>query len=424
MEFTKYASVRKSGGDVVTLAVVGAGLRGRHYARLAEASGRGRVVAVAEPDPARRSAFSDAHALEPAQVFASWEELGAAGRLADVAIVATQDRMHTDPAVRLAGLGYHLLLEKPMAPTEPDARRITDAVEAAGVIGAVCHVLRYTPYTRALKSLIDSGRLGELINVQHLEPVGWWHQAHSFVRGNWRNSVESGPMLLTKSCHDLDWLSYLIGGAPASVASFGGLAHFHPGKKPDGAADRCLDCSVESSCPYSAKRLYLNCLEDDDLAEWPLPAVTPFRDRESVLTALREGPYGRCVYNCDNDVVDNQVVAMQYASGLTATFTMTAFTPMQRRQTRLFGSHGSVDGDGRILRVTDFRTGETETIDTGDPGEAGHDGGDGGLVDALLAAVAEGNPALLSSTMAASLASHRVVWAAERARLTGTVVSL
>jgi predicted dehydrogenase len=410
--------------EPVTIAVVGAGLRGREYARLAEKSGRGRVVAVAEPDPARRSAFQRAYGMESSSVFEGWADLAAAPRIADVAIVATQDRQHAEPAVRLAGLGYHLLLEKPMAPTEADARRIVDAVAAAGVIGAVCHVLRYTHYTRALKQVLDDGRLGELINVQHLEPVGWWHQAHSFVRGNWRNSVESGPMLLTKSCHDLDWLAYLLGGAPTSVASFGGLTHFHPGKKPDGAAARCLDCSVESTCPYSAKRFYLSCLDDDDLAEWPLPAVTPFRDRDSVVEALREGPYGRCVYDCDNDVVDNQVVAMQYASGLTATFTMTAFTPMQRRQTRLFGSHGSIDGDGRFLRVTDFRTGAAETIDTGSPAEAGHDGGDAGLVDALLAAVAEGEPARLSSTMAASLASHRVVWAAEQARLTGTVVTL
>ena len=420
MELPEYAGRRRP----VTIAVVGAGLRGREYARLAEKSGRGRVVAVAEPDPARRSALQQAYGMERSSVFEGWADLAAAPRIADVAIIATQDRQHADPAVRLAGLGYHLLLEKPMAPTEADARRIVEAVEGAGVIGAVCHVLRYTSYTRALKALIDEGRLGELVNVQHLEPVGWWHQAHSYVRGNWRNSVESGPMLLTKSCHDLDWLAYLLGGAPTSVASFGGLAHFHPCKKPDGAAARCLDCSVESSCPYSAKRLYLGCLEDDDLARWPLSAVTPLRDRDAVLAALREGPYGRCVYDCDNDVVDNQVVAMQYAAGLTATFTMTAFTPMWRRQTRLFGSHGSVDGDGRFLRVTDFRTGETETIDAGDPGEAGHDGGDGGLVDALLAAVAEDDPARLSSTMAASLASHRVVWAAERARLTGTVVSL
>jgi len=420
MEFTKYADHRKP----VTIAVVGAGLRGREYARLAEQSGRGRVVAVAEPDPVRRSAFQQAYGMERSSVFEGWADLAAAPKIADVAIIATQDRQHADPAVRLAGLGYHLLLEKPMAPTEADARRIVDAVEAAGVIGAVCHVLRYTSYTRALKALIDEGRLGELINVQHLEPVGWWHQAHSFVRGNWRNSAESGPMLLTKSCHDLDWLAYLLGGVPKSVASFGGLAHFRRGKKPAGAAERCLDCAVESSCPYSAKRLYLNCLEDDDLAEWPLPAVTPFRDRDSVLAALREGPYGRCVYDCDNDVVDHQVVAMELADGATVSFTMTAFTPYEQRKTRIFGTHGYLSGNGARLRLVDFRTGASETIETGDSVVAGHDDGDDGVVDAFLAAVASGDPALIRSDAATSLAGHRVVWAAEQARLTGTVVTL
>jgi predicted dehydrogenase len=310
-----------------------------------------------------------------------------------------------------------------MAPTEAEARRIASAVEQAGVIGAVCHVLRYTPYTRALKALLDDGRVGQVVSVQHLEPVGWWHQAHSFVRGNWRNTAESGPMLLTKSCHDLDWLAYVLGSAPESVASFGGLQHFHSGNRPDGAADRCLDCAVEPSCPYSAPRLYLGLVGDDDQVRWPLSAVTAEPGREAVLTALRDGPYGRCVYDCDNDVVDNQVVAMQYASGLTATFTMTAFTPMQRRQTRVFGSHGCVEGDGDALRVTDFRTGTTSTIDTGAAG-GGHDGGDAGLVDAFLAAVAAGDPGRLSSDMATSLASHQVVWAAERARRTRSVVAL
>lgn len=421
MEFTKHGAV--------TLVVIGAGLRGREYARLAAASGRGRVVAVAEPDPDRRASFAAEHGLAADAVFADWRELGAAGRLADAAIIATQDRMHADPAVLIAGLGYHLLLEKPMAPTEDEARRIADAVSEAGVIGAVCHVLRYTPYSRMVQDLVGSGRLGSLVGVQHLEPVGWWHQAHSFVRGNWRNTAESGPMLLTKSCHDLDWLTYVIGAAPESVASFGGLAHFHPGNRPAGAADRCLDCAVEPSCPYSAPRLYLSRLPSaGGRVTWPLSALTDEPSRAAVLAALREGPYGRCVYDCDNDVVDNQVVAMQYPGGLTATFTMTAFTPMQRRQTRLFGTHGSVEGDGRLLHVTDFRTGATETIDSEGPGKghagAGHDGGDGGLVDAFLAAVAGDDPSRLSSDMATSLASHRVVWAAEQARRTGTVVTL
>ncbi|MDG6105815.1 Gfo/Idh/MocA family oxidoreductase [Dactylosporangium aurantiacum] len=421
MEFTKSGGNRKP----VTIAVVGAGLRGQQYARLAEASGAGRVVAVAEPDAGRRAAFAARH--DVAAAFTTWEDLAAAGRIADVAVVATQDRLHVGPAVALAGLGYHLLLEKPMAPTEAEARRIADAVAAAGVIGAVCHVLRYTSYTRALRALLTSGRIGALVSVQHLEPVGWWHQAHSFVRGNWRREADSGPMLLTKSCHDLDWLAYVVGAAPRSVASFGGLAHFRPEHRPAGAGERCVACAVEAACPYSAVRLYTRCL--DDAEEWPLNAVTTGRTHEAVLLALRDGPYGRCVYGCDNDVVDHQVVALQYDSGVTATFTMTAFTPMQRRQTRLFGTHGSVDGDGRLLRVTDFRTGAAETIDTqeGDGGAhagAGHDGGDASLVAAFLAAVAAGDPALLSSDMATSLASHRVVWAAERARTAHTVVTL
>ncbi|MFC5004612.1 Gfo/Idh/MocA family protein [Dactylosporangium cerinum] len=419
MEFTKSGGNRKP----VTIAVVGAGLRGSAYARLAVASGLGRIVAVAEPDPTRRAAFAASH--RPASVFTGWESLAAAGRLADVAVIATQDRLHVEPAVALARQGYHLLLEKPMAPTEPEARQIADAVTAAGVIGAVCHVLRYTDYTRRLKALLDDGRIGTLVSVQHLEPVGWWHQAHSFVRGNWRRAADSGPMLLTKSCHDLDWLAYLIGATPRSVASFGGLAHFRPEHRPAGASDRCVSCAVEPSCPYSAVRLYTRCLDDGE--DWPLNAVTPSRTRSSMLLALQDGPYGRCVYSCDNDVVDHQVVALQYDTGVTATFTMTAFTPMQRRQTRLFGSHGSIDGDGRHLHVTDFRTGHTETIDThgsGGHAGAGHDGGDAGLVEAFLAAVAAADPSLLSSDMATSLASHRVVWAAEHARTTGTVVTV
>jgi predicted dehydrogenase len=425
MEFTNYRAIGKAGDGPVTIAVIGAGLRGQTYARLAEATGMGRVVAVAEPDHARRAAFAAAH--RPDAVFTGWDELAGKGRLADVAVIATQDRLHVEPAVTLARQGYHLLLEKPMAPTEAEARQIADAVDAAGVIGAVCHVLRYTGYTRALKGLLDTGRIGTLVNVQHLEPVGWWHQAHSFVRGNWRREADSGPMLLTKSCHDLDWLGYVVGATPRSVASFGGLAHFRPEHRPTGAGDRCVTCAVEPACPYSAVRLYTRCLDDGE--DWPLNAVTPHRTREAVLGALRDGPYGRCVYDCDNDVVDHQVVAMQYDTGVTATFTMTAFTPMQRRQTRLFGSHGSIDGDGRLLHVTDFRTGVTETVDTqvedgGGHAGGGHDGGDAGLVAAFLAAVAAADPALLSSDMATSLASHRVVWAAERSRATGAVVTL
>ncbi|MEU8354874.1 Gfo/Idh/MocA family oxidoreductase [Nonomuraea sp. NPDC048882] len=412
----------------VTLAVVGGGLRGLTYARRAHATGAGRVVAVAEPDPVRRAAFAAEFGIAPERVHEDWKDLAAAGRLADAAVIATQDRMHTDPAVTLAGLGYHILLEKPMATEEPEAAAIAAAAVRNGIMLAVCHVLRYTPYTRVVKDLLDEGRIGRLVSVQHLEPVGWWHQAHSFVRGHWRRADTSAPMLLAKACHDVDWLVHLFGRPPVRVSSFGSLSHFRAEERPTAAADRCLDCPLEPSCPYSAPRLYLGCLGDPESEFWPLGAVTPGRTEADVLEALRTGPYGRCVYACDNDVVDHQEVVMEFDDGGTCSFTMSAFTPMEHRRTRLFGTHGYIEGDGGTLRVVDFRTGEEETVtvaEAGGPSAAdGHGGGDEGLTDAFLAAVASGDATLLRSDAEQSLMTHRVVWAAERARLSGTVVTL
>jgi predicted dehydrogenase len=229
-------------------------------------------------------------------------------------------------------------------------------------------------------------------------------------------------MLLTKSCHDIDWLVHLFGGVPERVSSFGSRTHFRASQRPDGAADRCLDCPLESACPYSAKRLYLGALADPAQHFWPLGAVTEEATEQAVLHALRTGPYGRCVYAADNDVVDHQVVLMEFAGGATCSFTMSAFTPMEHRHTRLMGTQGYLDGDGRRLRHVDFRTGAETTLDSG--AADGHGGGDEALVAAFLAAVATGDPALIPSEAARSLASHRVVWAAERARRAGEIVRL
>ncbi|GAA0945255.1 Gfo/Idh/MocA family oxidoreductase [Nonomuraea longicatena] len=402
---------------MVTLAVVGAGSRGAGYAR--HATGRAEVVAVADPVPGRRARYPQA------AHYADWRELAALPRQADAVVIATQDADHVEPAVRFAELGYHILLEKPMAVREEDCRRIVEAAERAGTVFAVCHVLRYTPYTRTLKDLLDTGRIGEIISVQHLEPVGWWHQAHSYVRGNWRRTDESTFMLLAKSTHDLDWLVHIMDQPVTRVSSFGGLKHFTADNRPEGAADRCLDCSVESTCPYSAPRLYMPLAGRD---VWPVSVLTDDLSEEGIERALRTGPYGRCVYACDNDVVDHQVVNMEFASGATAAFTMTAFTPQTHRQTRIFGTHGSIDGDGEVLRVTDFVTGVTTKIDTTAAGDGtaagGHGGGDEGLVDAFLTAVESGDRTAVLSSPRESLHSHLIAWAAERSRLDGTTVTL
>ncbi|MET8102799.1 Gfo/Idh/MocA family oxidoreductase [Streptomyces sp. NPDC005236] len=411
--------------SVVTLAVVGAGDRGTGHARWAlDHPERVRVVAVAEPRRTRRDRFAAAHALEPDAAVDDWRVLAARGRIADAVLICTLDREHLEPVLEFAALGYHILLEKPMALTEDECRRIVDAVEKAGVILAVGHVLRYTPYTRAVKEVVDSGRIGDVVNVQHLEPVGFWHQAHSFVRGNWGRTDRATTMLMAKSCHDIDWLQYVLGQPPVRVSSFGRLSHFRPENRPEGAADRCLDCAVESACPYSARREYGDRLARGE-HHWPLSVVVDDFTPKALETALREGPYGRCVYACDNDVVDHQVVSMEFASGATATFTMTAFTEQADRRTRIFGTRGELRGDGESLSVYDFLTRTEEAVGLSAPGAmdaaGGHGGGDAALMDAFVAAVATGDPALVKSGPRESLTSHLTVLAAERARHAGTV---
>ena len=410
----------------VTLLIVGAGDRGATYAgHIAGQPGRARVVGVAEPRDFHRRRMAAAHGLPPANVWTDWRPAVERGRLADAVIIATPDAEHEAPAVAFADLGYHILLEKPMAPTAAACRRIHAAVKRAGVLFSVGHVLRYTAYTRRLKALLDAGAVGEIGSVQHLEPVGYWHQAHSFVRGRWRNERESSFMLLAKSCHDLDWLRDVVGRPMRRVSSFGSLLHFRPECRPAGAADRCLDCRVEGECPYSAPRIYLGLLRRG-VRGWPVTVVAPEGTRRGVLDALREGPYGRCVYACDNDVVDQQVVSVEFEGGATASFTMTAFTAMRYgRTTRIFGTRGEVWGDSARLVHDDFRSGRRrEWRPPRRAAAGGHGGGDGALVDAFVEAVATGDSRFILTGPDESLETHLAVFAAERARRTGRVVEV
>jgi predicted dehydrogenase len=248
------------------------------------------------------------------------------------------------------------------------------------------------------------------------------------VRGNWRRSDRAASMLMAKACHDVDWLQYVVGRSATRVSSFGGLFHFRPSQAPPGAATRCVECPVEDACPYSAVRLYRSCLGDPDAERWPLRTVTETLTADALESALRDGPYGRCVYHCDNDALDHQVVNIEYEGGVTASLTVTAFTPKADRKTRIMGTRGYLDTDGETIRIYDFLTSTEETIDVGAGTDAsaarGHAGGDAGLIDAFLSSITEADPSLIKTGPADSLASHRVVWAAERARQQGVVVTL
>ena len=399
-----------------TLVLIGAGARGMTYARQIQKSNRARIVAVAEIKEDRRARAMRELGLEEKDIYNHADELLAAGRLADACIIATQDRDHYDEAIKALNLGYDLLLEKPISPSAEECVHIARLAEEKGCRVAVCHVLRYAPFFTALKQIIDSGELGRVIEIQHNENIGNFHMAHSFVRGNWRNSTESCPILLAKSCHDLDLLVWLVGSRCKSVASFGDLTYFKEENAPAGSAARCLDCPAARDCRYDARKCYL-----DTVGSWPTTALTLDQTEEGVLQALREGPYGRCVYRCDNDVCDHQVTLLHFENGVTATFNLSAFTNRVARTMKIMCEHGEIrasESAGCIEVIPFASTGVAEVnarVIYPARGGKGHGGGDEGIVQALLDML-ENEHAQMSTNIAASIESHLMAEAAERSR--------
>ena len=419
----------------VELLIIGAGDRGQTYGQYALAhSERACVVGLAEPRAHYREKLARQHQIAPENAFADWREAVERTKFADAVIIATQDAQHRQPAIAFAHKGYDILLEKPMAPDVESCHSIVAAVQASNVIFGVCHVLRYTPYTQKLKALLDSGLIGAIVSIQHLEPVGYWRYAHSFTRGNWRNEAESSFMLLTKSCHDIDWLRYIVGQPCIQVSSFGSLKQFRKEAKPAsaGEATRCLDCTYEEQCAFSARRFYLKYLQEKKF-HWPLDIITTNLTQEGILEALRNGPYGCCVYECDNDVVDHQVVNLLYENGVTAVFTMVAQSEPRERETIIFGTGGELRGNGYEIVHYDFRSEQKTTYEPYKTPEVeaemqnewnGHSGGDFSIMDHFTAAVAHRDPGRILSGPQETLESHLTVFAAEQARRENRLVAL
>jgi predicted dehydrogenase len=407
----------------ITAVLCGAGSRGTYaYGPYALAHPEDlRFVAVAEPDAQRRTSFAGAHGIPPERQFESWEQLLSNGKLADACFNMTQDQTHLASTVAALSRGYDVLLEKPMAHRLADSVALVQAAERHGRLLQICHVLRYTPFFQALKAVLDSGRLGELVTVEHRENVAYWHMAHSFVRGHWRNQALSSPMILAKCCHDLDILSWNT-GRPAQLHSFGSLLHFRPENAPPGATARCTDgCPAGPTCPFEARRLYLNM----ELTGWPVTAATADLSYAGRLAALQEGPYGRCVYRCDNDVVDQQVVSMVAESGATVTLTMHGHSHRESRTMRYDGTRATLRAafayDEASIEIHDHLTGAVERVDI-PAAESGHGGGDFGIVRSFLAALRGDERPL--TTARESLESHLMAFAAEESRREGTVIEM
>ena len=407
--------------------MIGTGNRGTNYATTAkEECPEFEMVAIADPNPTRRDYVQKLFELPDEACYDDYREILSREKMADVAIIATQDKMHFEPAMMAIEKGYHLLLEKPVAPTPWECVQLAEAANKKGVFVCVCHVLRFTPFFMLIKRLIDSGRIGDVVNVIHTERVGNTHMSHSFVRGNWRNSETSSPMILAKSCHDMDILLWLIGKHCTRVQSFGSLTFFRRENMPEGAPEYCVQgCPAADTCPYDARRIYLR---DRMFIEHATNKKNP--TDEDILRAITTTNYGRCVFQSDNDVVDHQVVNLEYEGGATVSFNMCGFNT-GGRSLRIMGTKGEIIGNmsDDHVRLFDFDSRKSERIMIADAVQdetinGGHGGGDRGIVHAFCNYILGEYKGNSITDIDTSIESHLIAFAAEESRLNGTVIDV
>ncbi len=399
----------------ISVITLGAGNRGNVYGNFALSyPDEMDVVGVAEPIPLRNERYTQKHNIPEANRFTTWEQVFQRPKFADAVLITTPDNLHYGPCMAALKAGYDVLLEKPISPSEKECRDILALAKKTGRIVAVCHVLRYAPYFVKLREIMHSGAIGEIISLQHMEPIEHIHMSHSYVRGNWHDRNATTPIILAKSCHDLDILRWLVDKPCKEIVAMGSLKWFRKENAPAGSTARCMDgCAAESTCPYSAMKIYYR--ERSRLYVFDMPEDKSLHG-DFILDKLRTTNYGRCVYHSDNNQEDHYISSMQFEGGTTASFSMEAFTSYEGRRTRIMGSMGDIVGDMETFTVTDFRTKKSVVYDnsSGD----GHGGGDWRLLRDWLQAVTQHKPELLTSTIDASIESHVMGFMAEKSRKT------
>ena len=406
------------------LALIGAGQRGSIYAQYAYADLGHQIVAVADIDPEKRKVAAQKFSIAPEMIFSDAESFFAAGKIADAVILATMDRDHYAQTLRALEMGYDILLEKPISPDPVECLQIQEAAHKYGRKIVVCHVLRYTNFFAAIKQILDSGRLGKAVTIQHAENVGNFHMAHSFVRGNWRKSSETSPIIMQKSCHDMDILVWLTDSEAKTVSSFGSRTFFREENAPAGSGKRCLECAVADTCRFDVRKAYLS-----QLGQWPATVVTENQTEDGLMEAMKTSPYGRCVFHCDNDVCDHQVTIIEFKNGITATFHLSGLTNKMHRTIRIMCEHGEIYGDDHtnLLTITEYSPnanyeGFEETIHV-ESAAGFHGGGDLGLTMDFMEGL-QSSDSNSRSSIDRSIESHLMAYAAERSRVTGKTVDM
>ena len=414
---------------MVNLAIIGLGARGGEVygSHIINHPGKARVVAIADPDPEKRATYAKAFSLDDTKVFISGEALLDSKPDVHGIIIATPDRDHHRDAVRAIRSGYDLLLEKPIATNIEDVLEIRNEAILHKRNVMLCHVLRYAPLFRTIKDIIVSGQLGTVVNIQQTEHIGYWHFAHSFVRGNWRNSDTSAPIILAKTSHDLDLILWYADAKPTRVSSYGGLNHFHGGNAPEGAPSHCVKgCPVQHECPFDAKRIYVSNFlqrEPDDKNVWPFTVLSHNPTEQSLEKALL-GPYGRCVYKCDNNVMDHQLTNIAFANGIHANLTLSAFSGSTHRQVKIMGTKGELEADDltQAITIKSFDTTfdvKAKTIDIRSMNATlhGHGGGDARMMDDFIHTLAHPVDDTPLTSIGRTADSHILAFKAEQSRM-------
>ncbi|MCL2752071.1 MAG: Gfo/Idh/MocA family oxidoreductase [Firmicutes bacterium] len=402
-------------------AILGFGARGSLYAGLFQEIGA-ELTAVCEIRPDRLGKAGRLYELPKDKLFLSDEVFVSKGKLGDLCVVATQDGQHKGHALMALDAGYDLLLEKPIATTFEDCSAIFERAKATGRRVFICHVLRYAPFFTLIKQELNTGAYGKIATVNLTENIAYWHFAHSFTRGNWSVVPPSAPIILAKTCHDLDIICWLAGAECKAVSSMGSLGFYTRESAPLGSADRCLDCSVKMDCPYDAERFYITDGFDKGRTGWPIDTLCEEPTREKLSEALKTGPYGRCVWKCGNNSADRQVVNMGFAGGMTAHLTATAFSKDCYREIHVHCEKGEIFGSmADDILTCNIYGGVSKKIDVRQHaanGLAGHGGGDALLVKDIAAIYGGGRGASLTS-IENSMQSHAIGFAAEASRKTG-----
>ncbi len=427
----------------LTAITLGAGNRGTLYGEYAvQYPDELKIVGVAEPIDERNDHHAMTHNIPDENPFVTWEHVLKRPKFADMVIVSMPDDLQHEPCIQAMRLGYDVLLEKPMAQSEAECREILKVQQETGRVVGIAHVLRYAPYFIDMRKIVQSGKLGRIINIQHMEPIEWRHMIHSYVRGNWHDSAATTPIILAKSCHDLDIIRWIIDEPCDKITAFGGLSFYKRENAPEGSGDRCLDCAVEEGCAYSAKKMYLRDKERlyaimpvvPDLSKISAGSAEMEQLEKKILHSLKTTNYGRCAFKMENDQPEHLACAMEFRSGATATFNMDGFTSYHGRRTRLMGTKGDLVGDMDTFTYTDYMTNrlpglpgrksftwDISVSDVKGYEDSGHGGGDYRFVSDLLRAVYHRDESLLTSTVTASVESHVMGFRIEKSRKGGGV---